>query len=106
MLGQAHGFPGRSTVKSLPAMQESWVQSLIWKDPLEEEMASHSSILDWEIPWTEETGRLWSMESQRVGHEGRHALEATWSERADTRGKQQLDPCVTAWSRVACPAAS
>ena len=47
-----------------PAMQETWVQSLIREDPLEKEMASHSSILAWRIPWTEEPGRLQSMGSQ------------------------------------------
>ena len=56
-------------VKNLPAMQEIWVQSLGWKDPLEEGMATHSSILSWRIPWTEEPGRLHSMELQRVRHD-------------------------------------
>ena len=46
------------TVKNLPAMQEIWVQSLVWEDPLEKEMATHSSILAWRIPWTEEPGGL------------------------------------------------
>ena len=58
-------------VKNLPAMQETqemWVQSLGWEDPLEEEMATHSSILTWKIPWTEEPRRLQSMWLQRVGH--------------------------------------
>ena len=55
-------------IKSLPAMQETQVQSLGWGDPLEKEMATHSSILPWAIPRTEEPGGLWSMESQRVGH--------------------------------------
>ena len=50
------------------AMQETWVQSLGWEDPLEEGIATHSSILAWRIPWTEESGRLQSMGSQRVGH--------------------------------------
>ena len=51
-------------------MQESWVQSLRQEDPLEKEMATHSIILAWEIPWTEESGRLQSkMESQRIKHE-------------------------------------
>ena len=50
-------------------MQEIWVQSLGWEDPLEKEMATHSSILAWEIPWTEETGGLQSMGWQRVGHD-------------------------------------
>ena len=48
--------------------QETWVRSLDWEDSLEEEMATHSSILAWEIPWTEEPGGLQSMGSQRVGH--------------------------------------
>ena len=56
-------------VKRLPAMWETWVQSLGWEDPLEKEMATHSSILAWKIPWTEEPGRLESMGSQRVGHD-------------------------------------
>ena len=50
-------------VKNLPAMQERWVQLLGWEDPLEKEMAAHSSILVWEIPWTEESGGLQSMGS-------------------------------------------
>ena len=55
-------------VKNLSAMQETWVQSLGWEDPLEKEKATHSSILAWRIPWTEEPGRLQSMGLQRVGH--------------------------------------
>ena len=50
-------------------MQETWIQSLSWEDPLEKEMAAHSSILAWEIPWTEETGGLQSMGLQRVRHD-------------------------------------
>ena len=49
--------------------QEKWIQFLGWEDPLEESMATHSSILAWRIPWTEEPGRLQSMGSQRVGHD-------------------------------------
>ena len=56
-------------VKNLPAMQETQVQSLGQEDPLEKEMATHSSILIWEIPWTCEPGRLQSMGSQRVEHD-------------------------------------
>ena len=56
-------------VKSLPAMSENQVQSLGREDPLKKEMATHSSILTWKIPWTEEPGRLQSMGSQRVGHD-------------------------------------
>ena len=56
-------------VKRLPAIQEPWVQSLGQEDPLEKEMAIHSSILAWKIPWSEEPGGLLSMKSQRVGHD-------------------------------------
>ena len=49
------------SVKNLPAVQETWVQSLGWEDPLEKEMATHSSILAWEISWTEKPGGLQSM---------------------------------------------
>ena len=56
-------------VKNPPAMQETWVQPLGWEDFLEEDVAAHSSILAWRIPWTEETGRLQSRGSQRVGHD-------------------------------------
>ena len=52
------GFPGSLVVKNSPAMQETWVRSLGWKDPLKKVMATHSSILAWEIPWTEEPGRM------------------------------------------------
>ena len=62
------GFLGGSVVKNPPAMQETQVQSLGWEDSLEEEMASHSTILAWRIPWTEEPGWLQSRGSQRVGH--------------------------------------
>ena len=53
------------TIKHLPAIQETWVQSLGGEDPLEKEMAAHSSILAWRVPWTEEPGRLQSMWSQK-----------------------------------------
>ena len=56
-------------VKHLPTMRETQVQSLDWEDPLEKEMATHSSTLAWKIPWTKEPGRLQSMGSQRVGHD-------------------------------------
>ena len=55
-------------VKSLPATQETWIQPLGWEEPLEEGMATHSSVLAWRIPWTEEPGGLQSMESQSIGH--------------------------------------
>ena len=57
------------TVKRLPTIRETWVQSLGWGDLLEKEMATHSSILAWKIPWTEEPGKLQSMGLQRVGHD-------------------------------------
>ena len=57
------------SVKNPPAMQQTQVQSLGWEDPLEKEMASHSSILAWKIPRTEEPGRLQPMGSQRVRHD-------------------------------------
>ena len=61
-------FPGGSVVKNPSAMQETQVQSLSQENSLEKEMATHSSILAWEIPRTEELSRLQSMGSQRVGH--------------------------------------
>ena len=62
------GLPRGPVVKKLPAMQEMQVRPLGREDPLEEEMATHFSILAWKIPWTEELGRLQSMGSQRVRH--------------------------------------
>ena len=62
------GFPGGSVVKNPPIMHETQVQSLGQEDPLEKEMAMHSSILAWEIPWKEEPGGLQSMGSHRVRH--------------------------------------
>ena len=56
-------------LKRLPEMRETWVRSLVWEDPLEKEMATHSNILAWRIPWTEEPGGLQSTGSQRVGHD-------------------------------------
>ena len=65
------GFPGGSDGEP-PAMRETWVPSLGWEDPLEEGMATHSSILAWEIPWTEKPGGLQSM-----GHKESDTTEAT-----------------------------
>ena len=70
------GFPGSSVVKNLPAMQETQVRSLGWEDPLEEEMATQSSPLTWEIPRTED--RLQSMVSQRVRHELVTKQQSCW----------------------------
>ena len=68
MAGLPSGSDGKKKKekKNLPAMQETRVQSLDWEDPLEKEMATHFSILAWEIPWTEEPGGLQSMGSRRV----------------------------------------
>ena len=57
------------TVKRLPTMRETWVRSLGWEDPLEKEMATHSSILAWKIPQMEEPGKLQSVGLERVGHD-------------------------------------
>ena len=56
-------------VKNLPAMQETWIQSLGWEEPLEKGMATHSGILTWRIPWTEEPGGVQSTGLQRVRHD-------------------------------------
>ena len=66
------GFPSGTAVENPPATQEtqeSLVPSLGWEDPPEKEMATHSSILAWKIPWTEEPGRLQSIGSQRIRHD-------------------------------------
>ena len=62
------------TVKRQSTMQETWVRSLGQEDPLEKEMAIHSSTIAWKIPWTEEPGRLQYMGSQRVRHDGATSL--------------------------------
>ena len=71
LLGHMAGmaFLVAQTVKRLPTMRETWVQSLGWEDLLETEMAPHSSTLAWKIPWMEEPGKLQSMGLQRVGHD-------------------------------------
>ena len=64
------GYPGGSTAENLPAMQGTWVRALGQEDPLEKELATHSTILVWRIPWTEEEpGSLQSMKLQRIGHD-------------------------------------
>ena len=70
------GFPSGSVIKNLPANTEIQVRSLGWEDPLEEGMATHSSVLAWKVPWTEEPGRPESVGSRRVRHE--------WSDYART----------------------
>ena len=61
-------LPGGPVVENLPAMQGAWLQSLSWEDPLEKGMATHSNILAWRVPWTEEPGGLQSIGLQRVRH--------------------------------------
>ena len=75
-------------VKNLSAMQEIWVWSLGWEDPLEKGMVIHSSIFAWRIPWTEEPGRLQSLGSQRVGHD--------WA----TKEKREMDKNKHAFASV------
>ena len=67
--GTVDWFQVAQRLKRLPPMQETWVQSLGWEDPLEKEMATHSSILAWRIPWMEKPGRLKSTGFQRIGHD-------------------------------------
>ena len=74
-------------VKNLPAMQETWVRSLSCEDPLEEGMATHSSILAGIIPWTEEPGRLQSAGLHRVGHDG--VIEHTRSHARGQGGRKR-----------------
>ena len=78
-------------VKDLPANaedQEAWVRSLGWEDPLEKEMATHSGILAWRIPWMEESGGIQPIGLQRVGHD-RSNLAST--HKAEREGKRNLD---------------
>ena len=93
-----HGFPSDSVVKNLPAMQERQVWFLGLQDPLEEEMTTHSSILAWEIPWTEEPDGLQSIGLRRVGYD--------WSDLASTQVSQDTFAHLTlkgrsCWSRWA-----
>ena len=69
MAAPSMGFLKGSVVKNLPAMQESWIQFQGQEEPLEKGMATHSNILAWRIPWTEEPGGLWSMRLQRDRHD-------------------------------------
>ena len=69
MIGKGRASLVAQLVKNRPEMQEIWVQSLGWEDPLEKRTTTHSSILTWTMPWTEEPGGLESMGLQRVGHD-------------------------------------
>ena len=85
-------FPGGSVVKSLPAMQETRVQSPGGEDPLEEGTATHSSILAWRISWTEEPGRLQSIGSQGVKHDS-----SDWAYTHQERWNFGNDPLLKGW---------
>ena len=85
------GFPGGSEVKASAAMRETWVQSLGREDLLEKEMATHSSVLAWRIPWMEEPGGLQSMGSQRVGHDWATSLTHSAKEEASPTNTNCLE---------------
>ena len=76
-------------VKNPPAMWETWVQSLGWRDPLEEGMAAHSSVLAWRIPWTEEPGGL-----QSIGHKELDTTEVSY---LPHRGNSDVNDCRFLW---------
>ena len=91
------------TVKRLPIMWETWVQSLGQKDLLEKEMATHSSILAWKIPWMEEPGRLQSMRSQRVGHDWATSLSfPLYKRKSENRIVGSRERCIFILNRR-CP---
>ena len=101
------------TVKNLSAMQETWVWCLGQEDPLEKGMATHSSILPWKTPWTEEPGRLQSMGSQRVGHDWVTSLVTSAGETGTrvlslllswirTSGTQRLKPKQQIFQKTCC----
>ena len=100
-IGYAHLYSWVSlvaqTVKNLPAKWETWVRSLGWEDSLEKEMATHSSILAWKIPWTEKPGGLQYMGLQRVGHNlgSEHEQELCGRGKEWKRGKGM---CVVGWT--------
>ena len=89
-------------LKCLPAMWETWVRSLGREDPLEKEMATHSSILAWGIPWTEEPGRLQSMGSQRVGHDWATSLHFHHESNAISTGSSVLSSVPLSVQSLSC----
>ena len=89
--------PVAQRLKRLPAMQETWVRSLGQEDPLEKEMAPHSSILAWRIPWTEEPGRLQSTGSQRLGHDWATSLHFALCNSTSLLRFWILFACVHVW---------
>ena len=87
-------------VKRLPEMWETWVRSLAWEDLLEKEMATHSSILAWRTPRTEEPGGLQSMGSQRAGHDWAASLHFLWYTIGSCMCAKLLQSYVTLWDPV------
>ena len=83
------------TVKRLPIMRETQIESLDREDLLEKEIVTHSSILAWKIPWTEKPGRLQAMELQRVGHDGATSLSLGLPRRCSDKNKKQKKPHLT-----------
>ena len=79
-------------IENLPAVQETWVRFLGWDDPLEKGMTTHSSILAWRIPWTEEPGGLQSLGWQRVGH---NRMANTQHSAAAAESLSRVRPCAT-----------
>ena len=105
---QSMTSPVTQVVKNPPVMQEVEeirVQSLVWEDTLEEEMATHSSILVWKVPWTEELSRLQSIKSQRVGQDLVTDHTCTWHTRLPTLGifhqNYVFTPCFR-WLALPC----
>ena len=83
-------------LKHLPARQKTWVRSLGWEDPLEKEMATHSSILAWRIPWMEEPGGLQSTGLQRVGHDWATSLSLSYLGKSEQDwSMQKVRMCMT-----------
>ena len=96
-----HGSTKKLMVNNLPAVQETWVWSLGQEDPLEKKLATHSSILVWRIPWTEEPGRLQSTGSQRVRHDGATHTLTFHGHTPYTGGSQIWTRAI--WHYTACP---
>jgi len=93
------GFPGGSVVKNLPTMQETSVRTLGREDPLEKEMATHSSILAWRIPWTEEPGGQQSTGLQRVRHDLGTKTTTTTQDMFCKEGVREFESFLSLWKR-------
>ena len=89
----AQAFPGGSNGKESPLVQETWVQSLGQEDPREEEMATHSIIFAWKIPWSEEPGEPQSIRLKRVGHDWANNTDRWWLHVDPCTNDAQICPC-------------